>query len=485
MYVYNMKGHKGNQCKGLTFEECELAILRSAVDRAEKIQGAKSATSDEIKKMILIVETFIRRKKLLCYGGTAINNILPKQSQFYNKELEIPDYDFFSANALTDTKELCDIFAKEGFEEVEGKSGQHHGTYKVFVNFIPIADITLIPKEIFKSLSEECIRVAGLSYAPANFLRMSMYLELSRPNGDTSRWEKVLKRLSLLNAYYPLKSANCETVDFQRIMENEDQMNEIYDNVKQTLVDQGVVFFGGYALTQYSKYMPTEYQVKIKQIPDFDVFTENPQLVAEIVKERLEDIRIKNVKIIRHEAIGELVAANYEVRVGKDMICFIYEPLACHSYNVIQEKGYKINIATIDTILSFYLAFIYIKRSYYSVDRLLCMAAFLFEVQQRNRLEQKGLLRRFSIQCVGHQETVEEMRAHKSEKYKELKGKQGTPEYDEYFMRYRPNDSKKPSIKTVSNKSKCNKSNKSNKTNLTKTKRMGIRSGRNFSRFFK
>ena len=56
--------HNKNQCNGnLTFEECELTILRSAVDKAEKIQGAKSATSDEIKKMILIVETFIRRKK--------------------------------------------------------------------------------------------------------------------------------------------------------------------------------------------------------------------------------------------------------------------------------------------------------------------------------------------------------------------------------------------------------------------------------------
>ena len=84
------KGYKTNaQCKGLlTFEECELTILRSAADKVEKIQGAKSATSDEIKKMILIVETFIRRKRLICYGGTAINNILPKQSQFYNKELE-------------------------------------------------------------------------------------------------------------------------------------------------------------------------------------------------------------------------------------------------------------------------------------------------------------------------------------------------------------------------------------------------------------
>jgi hypothetical protein len=415
----------------------------------------KTANSDEIKKMIGIVETFIRRKKLICYGGTAINNILPKQSQFYNKDLEIPDYDFFSGNALSDCKELCDIFYKEGFEEVEGKSGQHHGTYKVFVNFIPIADITSIPTELFKSLSQEAIKVAGILYAPPNYLRMGMYLELSRPNGDTSRWEKVLKRLSLLNQYYPLHATKCGDVDFQRIMDNPDQTENIYENVKQTLVDQGVVFFGGYALSQYSKYMPKQFQHKINQIPDFDVFTENPHLVAEIVKERLEDINIKNVKIIRHDAVGELVAVNYEIRVGKDMICFIYEPIACHSYNVIQDKGYKIKIATIDTIMSFYLAFIYIKRPYYSVERLLCMSAFLFEVQQQNRLEQRGLLRRFSIECVGHQETVEEMRAHKSEKHKELKDKKGTLEYEEYFLRYRPSEpekSKKNPEKTRKNR---------------------------------
>ena len=443
---------KKNQCKGVSFEECELTILRTAVDKVEQLQGMKSANSDEIKKMIAIVETFIRRKKLICYGGTAINNILPKQSQFYNKDLEIPDYDFFSANALNDCKELCDIFYKEGFEEVEGKSGQHHGTYKVFVNFIPIADITSIPNELFKSLAQEAIKVAAILYAPPNYLRMGMYLELSRPNGDTSRWEKVLKRLSLLNQFYPLKATKCGEVDFQRIMDNPDQMESIYENVKQTLIDQGVVFFGGYALSQYSKYMPKEFQHKINQIPDFDVFTENPHLVAEIVKERLEDIHIKNVKIIKHEAVGELVAINYEIRVGKDIICFIYEPIACHSYNVIQDKGYKIKIATIDTIMSFYLAFIYIKRPFYSVERLLCMSAFLFEVQQKNRLEQRGLLRRFSIECVGHQETVEEMRAHKSEKYKELKDKKGTTEYEEYFLRYRPSEPQRPQEKTRKNR---------------------------------
>ena len=59
-----------------------------------------------IKKMIEIVENFLKKKKLLCYGGTAINNILPKHAQFYNKEYEVPDYDFYSYSALDHAKEL-------------------------------------------------------------------------------------------------------------------------------------------------------------------------------------------------------------------------------------------------------------------------------------------------------------------------------------------------------------------------------------------
>ena len=63
--------------------------------------------------------------------------------------------------------------------------------------------------------------VAGILYAPPNFLRMAMYLELSRPAGDVSRWEKVLKRLILLNKHYPLSSKECgEKNPFQREMDD-------------------------------------------------------------------------------------------------------------------------------------------------------------------------------------------------------------------------------------------------------------------------
>ena len=98
----------------MNFQECELAILRHVVDENEKIAGEKLASGEEIKKMIQIVEDFLVKKKLICYGGTAINNILPKHAQFYDKNYQIPDYDFFSHNAMEDAKELADIFFKYG-----------------------------------------------------------------------------------------------------------------------------------------------------------------------------------------------------------------------------------------------------------------------------------------------------------------------------------------------------------------------------------
>jgi hypothetical protein len=435
---------KKNICDSkMSFEECELAILRSAVDKAEERQGRKEANSPDIKRIITIVENFIRKKKLICYGGTAINNILPKQDQFYNKDIEIPDYDFYSSNALNDAKELTDMYVDEGFVEVEAKSGQHFGTFKVFVNFIPVADITMLPKELFNAIKKETIKISGILYAPPNLLRMGMYLELSRPAGDVSRWEKVMKRLTLLNKNYPLNASQCAHIDFQRKMADEKKGDEIYENVQKTLVDQGVVFFGGYAISIYAKYMPRHLQRKLQKIPDFDVLSEEPLVTAQIVKERLNDIGIKNVKIIKRPSVGEIIAPHYEIQVGNDTVVFIYEPLACHSYNIVKEDGYDVKVATIDTMLSFYLAFLYADRPYYDKNRILCMSKYLFEVQSKNRLAQKGVLRRFSISCMGHQETIEEMRAEKAEKFKELKDKKKTPEYDAWFLRYRPTDTKK------------------------------------------
>ena len=434
-----------SSCKPkLSLEEKELDILRDAVDIAEKRKGKQTVSDPDVKKIIGILEDFLKKKKLICYGGTAINNILPLEDQFYDKNIEIPDYDFYSPNALDDAKELADIYYNNGFQEVEAKAGVHYGTYKVFVNFIPVADITYLEKPLFKRIQRDAIRVYGILYCPANFLRMNMYLELSRPAGDISRWEKVLKRLILLNKNYPLRGKHCDPKLFQREFEriDSDKQAQLYYSVRDAFIDQGLVFFGGYASFLYSSYMPAKHRKMFQKTPDFDVLAEEPEQAAVILKERLEDFDYKDVKIVKHEGIGELIAPHYSVRVKinniEETVAFIYKPLACHSYNVIKKGNKSIRVATIDTMLSFYFAFYYSDREYYDENRILCMAQYLFNVQQKNRLEQKGLLKRFSINCYGKQDTLEEMRNTKALKYKELKGKRNSKEYESWFLRYIP-----------------------------------------------
>jgi len=596
-----------------SYEEKELEILRQAVDKVENRKGVEVMRDPEVKKIISIVEKFIADKKLVCYGGTAINNILPEDAQFYNKDIELPDYDFYSDNALDHAKELADIYYKAGYEDVEAKSGVHHGTYKVFVNFTGIADITQMEPDLFKAISKDAIVKSDIRYAPPDFLRMAMYLELSRPDGDVSRWEKVQKRLTLLNTHYPLKGYQCDKIEYQRgfegatdentgeisasrtrsrsrsrsqsrsqsrsksrsksiktgggifksktgikqkaisqikrkhhslaeymrhlfhnvskheetignytytieedkvthrynlnvkyerMLQDDDefiiysmsskdietnskdkdknndsvsvsvsksrsasasasaskthysvdsskvsystnretllQQTDIYNIVRGVFIKNKAVFFGGYANILYSRYMPKHQRRIIHKIPDFDILSEDPRALCEEVVRELTEHKYTRVKYTKHKGVGEVISEHYDIRVGEEVVAFLYKPLACHSYNTIRIDSDTIRIATIDTMLSFYLAFIYADRVYYDINRILCMSQFLFDVQQHNRLKQTGLLRRFSINCYGEQPTLESMRFEKTKKYEELNGKRDTREYEEWFLRYIP-----------------------------------------------
>jgi len=516
--------------KNMSFEECELSILRSAVDKIDKKIGSHKLNNPEIKRIINIVENFLRINKQICYGGTAINNILPLEDQFYDKSFELPDYDFFSKTPLEDAKKLADMYYKEGFNEVEAKSGFHPGTFKVFVNFIPVADITYLAPPIFKKISKQAIRVAGIKYSPPNFLRMLMYLELSRPNGDVSRWEKVLKRLTLLNKHYPLRGKNCQDEDIQRLFqfgskipfskkvrktksnknksnksnkskkknksnksqkggelehetytEEDEFLDDLQDKlfviVRNTLIAQGCIFFGAMANRMYLQDLKQFKGKRVPKVPDFDVLSTEPETTTRILKERLVDAGIKNIKIKKHKGIGETIPAHYEVSIGPETFAFIYEPIACHSYNTVTIDNRKIRIATLDTMLSFYLAFMYTNKPYYNVNRILCMSQYLFKILQQNRLKQQGLLKRYSIECYGEQSTQENLRAEKLEKYKELKNKRGTKEYEWWFLRYIPSQKKednksKRQLKKLSRKTrKLSRKNKRYKRKLTRKPR--------------
>ena len=478
--------------KNMSFRDCELLILRLAVDNIGKKTGKDKIDNPEIKTIIDIVEDFLKTTKRICYGGTAINNILPLEAQFYDKDVEFPDYDFFSPDPLNDAKKLADIYYNKGFTEVEAKAGVHAGTFKVFVNFIPVADITFCAPELYRKIKQKSIVVGGIFYTPPNYLRMLMYLELSRPAGDVSRWEKVLKRLTLLNKHYPLKGEFCENQKIQRLFqygtkhmkkdnstkqnhENEEHQlrdieEDIFTIVRDSLINQGCVFFGAFANKLYLKNLTKLNKQKVPEIPDFDVLSEEPESTAKSLKRNLISIGIKNVRVKKRRGVGEVIAPHYEVSVGPETVAFIYEPIACHSYNIITIGGKKMRIATLDTMLSFYLAFAYVKRPYYNENRILCMSSYLFKVQQKNRLKQKGLLKRFSMDCYGKQHTIEKMREDKAEMFKKLKNKRNSKDYEWWFLRYRPGDSGAEKKKKRKRKTKKNKKKRRRRRRRTRKK---------------
>jgi hypothetical protein len=173
--------------------------VEAAAEKAQNFIDYENALNPRTKKMLSIVKKFLQEERVLCYGGTAINNILSEENRFYDPNYDIPDYDFYSETPQLHAMKLADIFYTKGFKNIEVKPGAHLMTFKVFVEYIGVADITYLELPIFKVLWDENNVKEHIHYVSPNFLRMSMYLELSRPRGDVSRWSKVYHRLILLN----------------------------------------------------------------------------------------------------------------------------------------------------------------------------------------------------------------------------------------------------------------------------------------------
>ena len=109
------------------------------------------------------------------------------------------------------------------------------------------------------------------------------------------------------------------------------------------------------------------------------------------------------------------------------------------------------------------------------------MAKYLFEVQQHNRLKQESILKRFSMNCYGQQQTINKLREEKAEKYRQLKNQRGTREYEEWFLKYNPGDMPTPkaavklpkALKVLQSKRNVTRKGKKHKTpkHKAKTKR--------------
>jgi hypothetical protein len=222
---------------------------------------------------------------------------------------------------------------------------------------------------------------------------------------------------------------------------------EIFDLVRDEAIHEKLVFFGGYARSLFSEHLKkAQRPVLFSSMPSFDLLSEDAKKSAYKIKEKLEKTGyFSRVTVEEREDFGEHVSEHYELVVDGRTVAFIYDPApgACHNYNVVRVQGKDVNVATTDTILSFYLLFLYMNRPYYDRDRLLCMSQYIYDLQYDNLANNEGIFKRFSKPCIGKQVTLKDIKDIKSHMFNKLKDKKGTREYEEWFLNYNPIEKQK------------------------------------------
>lgn len=375
---------------------------------------------------LAVVKNFLKNHRVLCYGGTAINNLLPKKDQFYNPEEDVPDYDFFSKTPQAHSVIIANQLIAKGIAAVEVKPGMHLGTFKVFADFTGVADITSLDEEIFDRLWDQAEVRDGIHYVPVNFLRMSMYLELSRPHGDVSRWEKVYSRLQLLNKAYP---ASCNKRDAKK---HEELTDEQQKGVLKLLKNEPVVLLSVSA---------AEIHLNKNWTTPIGLLAER-ETIERLTKGEKVEVNEENDILPRRTTVMNLD--------GTKSLFRFYETTACHSYHEM-ENG--VRVASIPTTLQFFFAYLYSGAQEENVASILCIAQRLVDVANSKSK------RRFEIltpkECIGVQETFIEMKRNKAEMFEELAKDRSSKKFFEYFFTYNPDDaSSKKKAKTALKKLK-------------------------------
>jgi hypothetical protein len=374
--------------------------LDGAVEKAQERIDYESAHNEEILKALDVIASFIRRRKRVCYGGTAMNAILPDSMKFYDPEHDLPDYDFYTPDAASDVAEIVADLKAAGFKDVHHKVGIHEGTKKILVDFMPVADISSIDKNLFNILYKRSILKDGIHYTDPDILRMMMYLELSRPRGMVSRWKKVFERLELVNRAFPIKGCGGGNPRLHPLSP------PVHNAIIDFVIEHQRILCSGPLKHMYTKGIhggSVKFDVH-RTGPPVVFVSPDPRADAVALKRRLEGS--KDVRLFLHRARGDIVPLRAEIQVGNRPVCLIVHEVACHSANAVPTSDKRhIQIASPELIITLYLSLAIFTQ--HSADvlghRILCHVKDMIDTAHKNHKAGRSSFPPFALTCKGHQ----------------------------------------------------------------------------------
>lgn len=319
----------------------KLDILKQIIDKQQE--------KDELSKYKmhsimydLVIET-VKDKHLILYGGFALNILLPKKHRIY-KQKTLPDIDCFSENAKEDAISIANLLHERGYKFIEVKSAIHAGTYKVFAEFMPIADITQVTKSMFEYLTNNSVidKNTGLSICPPEFLMWSLYKELARPEGSGFRWEKIFSRYIIFHKHHKFidkSKLKCFPEDSPTV----DKFADFIKEQKWPLIGQKAV----------SLYLNIDCK-PLEKMYAFDIIVENiDEAFTQIQKNfHMDNLDTLTLQTYTTKSLKELTNKIGFVKHNNTRLCKLYETDSCYSF----QKKQNFIIGSVDTVLHFLYA---------------------------------------------------------------------------------------------------------------------------------
>ena len=368
------------------------------------------------------VVAFLKQKKVLLYGGAAINELLPKSLKIYKDET-LPDIDIFCVEGKKVAESVVKHFKKKGYTFTSASEALYPGTFKVYAEGMQVLDVTSLSKNAFKRLSNGGhVLGNGLKTVDPEFLRMTLHIMLSQPR-DSHRWSKVLTRTVAFYEAFPLTTGCKKSLAKSQLTQA--QMSKIIPegfrgNVTEWIQSKGHIMFGSDVVERmlgvdgvgsgviYKGIAPMAVLcTKSTDVAAKDLMRHLTQLASALPTNQMTSNPL--YKLVTTDA-DDFVSMRTTLVVGEQPLVSFYEAPACVSYIEI-EGGLK--VASIHTTLRMMMSHMFSDQpdlivagvTQQCLINLLCV--LMLETMTGSK---KKVLQQFVLQCFGEQPGIATMR---------------------------------------------------------------------------
>jgi hypothetical protein len=362
------------------------SIADKQVKHIEEMQYMKYNTY--FKQVVAI----LRKEKVLLYGGTAINSLLPKKYKFY-PEASLPDIDIFARNAKKVATRIVRIFEERGHKYASMREALHENTFKVFIEGVQILDITHVDAATYKILAKGKKKTdIGLYTTNPEFLRMTLHQLMSQPF-DAYRWPKVYERIQNFYTAFPIKA--CKDLTFKKFHIDAD----IVATFREWVNTKKYIYVDGAEVRKMYFNIPSIADDDRKSIlvTGDNVATIAQEFIALLPKALRDTYGISVSDVSSHN--DTLMSPYVYITQHGKRIFGIFSVNTCTSY----VKKDTLRIASFHTLCSFFLRLTFIEPS---VSSHQCMSQNLgiVQVDMIKHPTKKKVLEQFVLECYGPHE---------------------------------------------------------------------------------